>query len=104
MKKTAVLLILLITSTCFSFAKPRNESEHKILSVKNHALYFKVDKSFIGGTVEIYNAHNKLVGEETLTSTHTTLDFINIPMGNYTIKVKKVNNIILFNYSNPFKS
>ncbi|MGC4021466.1 MAG: hypothetical protein QM734_05755 [Cyclobacteriaceae bacterium] len=100
MKTTTVTLMLLMLTASVSFAKMKQpKADYKVISFKNHALYFKVDKSFIGGTVELYDADNTLIECDDIPHTHTMVDFIDAPSGTYLIKVKKGDKIMEFSYT-----
>jgi hypothetical protein len=92
-----VLILVLITA---SYGKPRPFRDFKIVSVKKHVLYFKVDKSFVGGWVEIYDETKSCLEADSLPHTHTMIYFDEVPAGHYTVKVKKGDKSTEFNYDN----
>ncbi len=98
MKATATIILILCSLVCFS--KPKPKQDHKILSTKHQTLYFKVDKAFIGGTVEVYDSNMMFLEGEDLPHTHTMIYFEEMPSGVYIIKVKKANRVIQIKYSN----
>ena len=101
MKTKSFLLALLMLAASVSFAKGKQPKvDYKIISFKNHSLYFKVDKSFVGGTTELYDENNNLIETEGISHTHTMVDFENAPTGKYLIKVKKGNKTTEFSYKN----
>jgi hypothetical protein len=98
MKKGIALIALLVTISTMSFANSKPCKEVVILSTKNNVLYFKVDKSFIGGIVEIYDANNNLLEGDTLPDIYTMIYFDEMPAGHYTVKVKKGDKVVEFEY------
>ncbi|HLZ16388.1 MAG TPA: hypothetical protein VKQ08_05085, partial [Cyclobacteriaceae bacterium] len=64
MKKSIILSLLLFTLAAVSYAKPKPLWNLKVLSVKKNVLYFKVNKSFVGGTVEVYDSDQKFIEAE----------------------------------------
>jgi len=99
MNKVAALLFAVMLNTSFSQAKGKEPNDKlKIITVKPHSVYFKVHESFIGGTVEVYDANQKLLETEALPHTHTMVFFDEKPSGKYFIKVKKGKKIIEFGY------
>ncbi len=87
MKTFFTIVMLLIASV--SFAKPKPRNDFKILSVKKNVLYFKVDRAFVGGVVEIYDANKKFMEADSLPHTHTMIYFDEMPSGHYVVTVKK---------------
>jgi hypothetical protein len=98
MKNGIALIALLVTISTMSFANPKPSNEAVILSAKNNVVYFKVDKSYVGGVVEIYDVNNNLLEGDTLPDTHTMIYFDEMPAGHYTVKVKKGDEVVEFQY------
>jgi hypothetical protein len=98
MKKGIALIVLLVTLSTMSFAISKPCKEAVILSTKNNVVYFKVDKSFVGGVVEIYDVNDNLLEGDTLPDTHTMIYFDEMPAGHYTVKVKKDDKEVEFEY------
>jgi hypothetical protein len=98
MKTYITLLFLLLSSASFSWPKPKQE--YKILSVKNQTLYFKVNRSFVGGVVEVYDKNKIFMESEELPHTHTMIYFEEMPAGNYYVKVVKDNKVVELRYVN----
>ena len=99
MNKVVALLFVVMLSTSFSQAKEREpKGKLRIITVKPHSIYFKVHQSFVGGTVEVYDANQTLLETEALPHTHTMVFFDEKPSGKYFIKVKKGNQTIEFGY------
>ncbi|HTH57469.1 MAG TPA: hypothetical protein VL728_15570 [Cyclobacteriaceae bacterium] len=100
MKNVVVLLfVVMLTTSSFSMGKEPKE-KLKIISVKSHSVYFKVDPSFVGGVVEVYDANKMLLAAEELPRTYTMVFFDEKPSGKYFIKVTKGNKTIEFGYVN----
>ena len=101
MKKVVALLFAVMLSISFSQAREKEpKGKFKIITVKPHSVYFKVHQSFVGGTVEVYDANQRLLETEQLPHTHTMVFFDEKPSGKYFIKVKKGNKTIEFGYVN----
>ena len=98
MKAAVTTLLVLCSLVCFS--KPKPKEDHKVLSTKHQTLYFKVNKAFIGGTVEVYDSNMMLLESEALSHTHTMVYFEEMPLGVYTIKVKKADKVTALRYMN----
>ena len=100
MKNAAALLVALIltVSICHAVSVYPNSTEVKIIAVKSHAVYFKVNESFVGGTVEVYDVNEKLLEAERLPQAHSMVLFHEKPSGKYMIKVKKGNKTVEFGY------
>ena len=99
MKNIAVMLFMLMFAASTSFAKEKEpKRELKIITLKPHSVYFKVDQSFVGGTVEVYDANNTLLETDNLPHTHTMIYFDEKPSGKYFIKIKKGNKTVEFGY------
>jgi hypothetical protein len=101
MKKIIFLVvILLIIVAKASQAKPKPKNELSIISVKRHTVYFKVNKSFIGGLIEIYDKDKNCLEADSIPHTHSMIYFDEFPAGHYTIKVKKGKKSTQFEYIN----
>jgi hypothetical protein len=91
--------IILLSIASVSFSRPKPQADYKVIWVKKSVLYFKVDKAFVGGVIEIYDGNKELMETEELPHTHTMVYFEEMPTGRYTIKVKKGNKTTEFGYS-----
>jgi len=99
MKNVAVILLAVMFATSASFAKEKEPKvKLKIITLKPHSVYFKVDQSFVGGKVEVYDATQTLLETEELPHTHTMVYFDEKPSGKYFIKIKKGNQTVEFGY------
>lgn len=101
MNQVVALFFAVMFTTTISHAREREpKGKLEIITVKSHSVYFKVDQSFVGGTVEIYDSNKTLLGSEGLPHTHTMVFFDEKPSGKYFIKVRKGNKAIEFGYVN----
>jgi len=101
MKKIFIAPVLLLSIAGISQARPKPQRrELTIISNKKRVVYFKVDKSFIGGSVEIYDESKACLEADSLPHTHTMVHFDEMPAGCYTVKVKKGKESTEFNYDN----
>jgi hypothetical protein len=104
MKKIFIAPILLLSIATITQARPKlPRRDLKVISNKNSIVYFKVDKSFIGGQVEVYDASKACLEADSLPHTHTMIHFDEMPAGSYTVKVKKGSKSTEFNYENILK-
>lgn len=97
MKKLMVVLALVIVSTA-SFAKCKEDI--KVLSTKRHVLYFKSDKDMIGATIEVEDFNHHIMESSVVESSKTIVDFFFLPVGEYTVKIKKDGKEYDIQYSN----
>ncbi len=100
MKTISALLILMALTVSVSFARTKEPKTVKVISDKQHTVFIKVDKSFVGGTIKVYNADGKFLEAEELPHTHTKVFFDEAPAGNYIIKVIKGNQSLELEYHN----
>lgn len=61
----------------------------RVLSIKSDIFYFKVDKIFLGATVEVYAQNGEIIFTEKVTNRKTIVDFYFEDPGTYTIRLKK---------------
>jgi len=97
MKKVIFALALLISSYS-SFSATLKDTPVVVLSTSHDIFYFKICKTMVGGTVEVYNPEGKMVGTQNLDNRKLIIDFFDMAPGNYTIKVKKENIEETFTY------
>ena len=101
MKKIFIAPVLLLSIASIANARPKPpRRELTVISNKKRVVYFKVDKSFIGGLVEVYDESQACLEADSLPHTHTMIHFNDMPAGHYTVKVKKGNKLTEFNYDN----
>jgi hypothetical protein len=101
MKKILFLIcVLLLVLAKASYSKEKPLKEVKVISAKKQILYFKVDKSFVGGWVEVYDETKGCIEADSLSHTHTMIYFDEMPKGVYVIRVKKGDQITEFKYNN----
>jgi hypothetical protein len=89
MKTIVSLIVIIVLFATPTFASGTPADAVKVLSTKRYIFYFKADKRLIGGTVEIFDKNQHLVGTEKIIQAKTIVDFFNLSAGNYTIKIKK---------------
>jgi len=88
--KRISLAVLLMSVSILSQALPREEivnipTRHKNLFV------FRVDRQYVGATVEVYYSNGDLVTNHKLEKRKMIIDFCDTRFGEYTIKVVKGN-------------
>jgi hypothetical protein len=82
------ILILLVALTAFSKQNP--EKNHvSVKTVKREIFYFKVDKQFLGATVNVYNKQGMLIVTEKVARRKNIIDFFDQYAGTYTIVITK---------------
>jgi|GEM_PF-2173134 len=101
LKKTTILLTLLMLTASVSFAKTKHSNKnYRIISTKSHTLFFKVKKSFVGGVVEVYDANNNFLEADELPHTHTKVHFDHAPAGDYMVIISKGSKSVKLMYYN----
>ena len=96
--KKVILTLALIISFYSSFSTTRKNTPVVVLSTSHDIFYFKISKTMVGGTVEVYNPEGKIVGAQNLDNRKLIIDFFDMAPGDYTIKVKKENTQEIFTY------
>ena len=82
------ILVLLISISAFSRQSP--EKHHvSVKSVKREVFYFKVDKEFLGATVNVYDKKGILIATEKAARRKNIIDFFHYEAGVYTIVITK---------------
>lgn len=93
MKKTIVILSLIVSLTTFKMHDASAQSNAKlviVLSVDMHLYYFDLQKEYFeGATLEIINDKGELQSTQVLNKRKTLIDSYEMPPGKYIIKVKK---------------
>ena len=101
MKKIFIAPVLLLSMAAVTQARPKPQRKDlTVISNKKRVVYFKVDKSFIGGQVEIYDESKACLEADSLPHTHTMVHFDEMPAGHYTVKVKNGKKAAEFTYDN----
>lgn len=93
-----LVLALVTVFTTASFAKCVEDV--KVLSTKRHILYFKSDKDMIGATIEIEDFNHRVMETSVVEKSKTIVDFFFLPIGEYTVKIKKDGKEYTIAYSN----
>ena len=88
--KKFTLVVLMLVASVGTWACPTH-TPVCVISVKSDIFYFKVSKTFIGATVEIYSKEGERIRTETVLHHKTIIDFYLENPGVYTIKIKKDN-------------
>jgi hypothetical protein len=101
MKRIFIAPVLLLSIAGITQARPKPQrKELTVISNKKRIVYFKVRKSFVGGSVEVYDESKACLEADSLPHTHTMIHFDEMPAGHYTVKVKKGLKSAEFNYEN----
>ena len=95
--KNLITAALILIATSGLIASPKSEPV-SVLSVKRDIFYFKVEKSFIGATIEVYANDGQLILTETVIRRKAIVDFYLENPGTYTIKLKKDDKEASFTY------
>ncbi len=62
MKKIILLTGVLLFLVTASYSKSKPQTDFKVISIKKNTVYFKVNKAFLGGVVEVYDSNEKVYG------------------------------------------
>ena len=99
MKTIATLLFAaLMIAGASTFANSNPESV-RVISVKRDIFYFKVCRSFIGGTIEVYGENGQVICSDKIQNHKSILDFYLLDTGFYKIKIKKDDHEVTFGYT-----
>src|SRR6478609_4425208 len=96
--KKVIFTLALIIAFYSSFSTGLKDTPVVVLSTSHDIFYFKICKTMIGGTVEVYSPEGKVVGTQNLDDRKLIIDFFDMAPGDYTIKVKKENTEETFTY------
>jgi hypothetical protein len=92
------LFIALTTTAAVAKEKPAKDRSVVVLSKLRDVFYFKIDKVFLGGVVEVYNAKGVMIASNELVERKMLIDFFEVPAGQYVIKIKNDEQVKEFNY------
>lgn len=99
MKKLNTLIaVLIFVSASTALAKTQTHREVEVLSTRLDIFYFKVCKTFIGATIEIYDENGNQIMNEAINAQKSIVDFYNESAGHYTIVIKKGKQVEEFSY------
>ena len=91
-------LSVLFLSCCFCLQANAKRPPVSVISMNSNIFYFKVDKSFIGATVEVYGAEGELKLSSKISHHKAIIDFYEENAGKYKIVLKKDGNTLDFEY------
>lgn len=101
MNRILIAPLLLLTIGAIAQGRPKPQRRDlKVLSNEGGVVYFKVDKSYVGGWVEIFDENNACLEADSIPHTHTMVYFDQMPTGRYKVKVKKGRKSAEFSYDN----
>lgn len=86
--KKAILVIMLLVGAIGSYASGQ-KCHVSVLSTKRDIFYFKVDKTMVGSTVEVFSSEGEMIFSGKVTRHRAMIDFYLENPGTYTIKLKK---------------
>jgi len=95
-----VIILVLFVAPAFASGTPSDTNAVKVISTKRYIFYFKADKRLIGGTVEVFDMNQNLVGTENILQAKTIVDFFELSAGKYIIKIKKGAEEFVYPYVN----
>jgi hypothetical protein len=100
LRNLIVIFLLSVTvSSVRAGGEPRDEV-HKAAPEKFKNLFvFKTDKKFIGATVDILSVEGDLITSQKLQKRKMIIDFRDVQLGTYIIRVSKGNQIKEFQYT-----
>lgn len=88
MKKVMLISALALVVVSSAFAN-HPEGPVKVISTKMDVVYFKVNCSLIGATMEVRDNDGKVIFSEKVVDHKVLVDFFAEPSGNYTIHLVK---------------
>lgn len=94
--KSLVLLLLLANTSVFAGQQKNNI--HVVSTRYQNLFVFKVDKRFSSADVEICYSNGDVVAHQLLQKRKMIINFCDVKPGNYTIKVKKGDQVEEFQY------
>jgi|GEM_PF-4533889 len=103
MKIAAVTFLFLLQAvTALQAKSSKADLDSVAFAAIKRSLYFKVDKSFRGATMEIFDLSGKVVQTEVLTKATTIIYFDKLVPGSYLISIKKEDKAAVFLYNNTY--
>ncbi len=96
--KKIIFAITVLFASFSAMANPVKEAPVVVLNTTHDIFYFKICKSMMGGTAEVFDAAGNLVITQNLDNRKLIIDFFEMLPGDYTIKVKKENTEETFAY------
>ena len=88
MKKIVMVALVMMVSASVLAKTARPV---KVLSKLREVVYFKVNTSLIGASMEVYDANGRMIFSNKVSSKKMLVDFFTEPSGSYTIHLKKDN-------------
>lgn len=80
-----VALVMMVSASVFA----KNPQPVKVISKLKEVVYFKVNSTMIGASMEVYDANGHMIFSDKVSSKKMLVDFFTEPSGSYTIHVKK---------------
>lgn len=100
--KTLVNLFIATAILFGSVAKAQASSPDEAIDVLDsrhrNLFMFKADRKFLGASVEVYYTNGDLVTSQKLEKRKMVIDFCDVKFGEYTIRLKKGNEIQEYYY------
>jgi hypothetical protein len=104
MKKFTFLFSMIIATTvAFGNGNKTTHPVH-VLSARMSIVHLKLNREFVGATLEIYNEAGDLISSQIVTERKVLIDFDSQKEGIYKIKVKKGTDEDVMNYINAESS
>jgi hypothetical protein len=80
-------------------AMANDNKDKEPIPVKTKNLFvFKTDKKFVGAQIEVVQANGNIIAKQVLLKRKMIVDFDNVKLGAYTIRITKGNQIQEFQY------
>ena len=98
--KIIVLAIALLVMALSASAAPKNEGVNAIKSKHNSLFVLKTNRKFVGATVEVVSSRGTMISSQRLAKRTMSIDFKSVEQGSYTVRIKKGNEVRVFNYLN----
>jgi len=93
-----LLALLLLTAVMETKALSYEEATSGVRNDGDHLLIIKMDRKNIGAFVEIAYSNGEVIVSQQLVKRKMEIDFGNVRVGEYTIRIKKGNDIQVYTY------
>ncbi len=87
--KVLLVTMLMTGAAAFAQASPSDATLNVISTKYKNLFVFKIDKKYVGATVEVYYSNGDLVATQKLEKRKMIIDFCDTKFGEYTIRVVK---------------
>ncbi len=95
-----MLIVLFVLASATAFASPVSPapSVRAVATKEQNVFEFRVDRKFKRALIEVYQADGELVAVTAISRRKMIINFNDVKAGKYVIKVKKFNQVEVFNF------